>query len=99
MPLLSFEAISRSATRRYINSLSPLAQGGDLSVLNNLQLVWLQRLEEFMSRAVREARSALRSQLTKLESALERIKIYKKKAAQFDRLSKRKKRSRRRRGR
>jgi hypothetical protein len=53
-----------------------------------------------MSKAVREARSSLLKQLTKLETALERIKIFKKKAAQFDRLKKtKKKKSTRRRGR
>jgi hypothetical protein len=56
-----------------------------------------------MSKAVREARSSLLKQLTKLETALERIKIFKKKAAQFDRLkktkTKKKKKSTRRRGR
>jgi hypothetical protein len=55
-----------------------------------------------MSKAVREARSSLLKQLAKLETALERIKIFKKKAAQFDRLkktTKKKKKSTRRRGR
>jgi hypothetical protein len=47
-------------------------------------------LEEFMATAVRKARNELRSRAKKLDVALKKIQVWKKKAAAFDRLKKKK---------